>query len=139
MSNAEIVEFPGRRRIANKTGSEHCPHCQDDAQLVVGTDSFYGHEVNAPCPFCERGYRLEFGLGAEKVRKPDGSTEWKPYTNPRPPWGKDGYWQGRELPDGLSTVRASAQSESSPFQAPELRSKTVPRGGTVSPPKLRDL
>lgn len=86
--SAELVPFPQtRRRIANVTATELCATCANDAMVFVD-------DGTAPCPFCERGFRLEFGIGRDlhggEYERPDGG-----------PWGKDGYWSGREIPEGL--------------------------------------
>ena len=87
---AAVIPFSGRRRVANLTGGEECATCRDDAIVTVGSerraagaDRAYFVDVLGPCPNCERGLRLEFPN--------DGAG----------PWGKDGYWRGREIPDRL--------------------------------------
>lgn len=94
----------------NITNNEFCPYCQDDAQVLVGTEirtvfeyrNKNGRRVAShnqahvvketgqaefdqygPCPRCERGKVLEFPPPDEKGKDRVG------------PWGKDGYWQGR--------------------------------------------
>jgi hypothetical protein len=67
-------------RIQNFTAKTRCPSCDDEAVVLVT-------EGAAPCPFCERGFRLEFGLGVkngEEYENPEGG-----------PWGKAGFWRGR--------------------------------------------
>jgi len=60
---------------------------------AVATGETYDEELIGPCPRCEKGYRLEWGIG----KRPDGSE----YTSSNPPWGSDGYWQGRPIPDWI--------------------------------------
>lgn len=87
-------------RIANAAGGdEHCAHCGDEGVVIVGTETRRGieYEQAGPCPFCARGFRLEFGIGAKKAadgtlveyEKPDGG-----------PWGRAGFWRGRDIPNG---------------------------------------
>jgi hypothetical protein len=85
--SAEVVQFPGqRRRVANVTAEERCPACENDAWVE-------GDDGAAPCPCCERGFRLEFGIGrmhGAEFERPEGG-----------PWGKQGYWANREIPEHL--------------------------------------
>lgn len=86
--NAEVVAFPEeRRRVANVTGVESCRTCGDEAMVVVDDGA-------VPCPFCERGFGLEFGIGRDangvEYERTDGG-----------PWGKSGFWRGRPIPEGL--------------------------------------
>lgn len=101
---AAVVPIGSRRRLANYTGSERCPACDNSAQVIDGTESRLhptrpaervSFDIVAPCPFCERGLRFEFGFGRTK--------EGREYENPDGgPWGKDGYWRGRKPPEQLS-------------------------------------
>ena len=96
MSEATVVrprEVP--LRVSNVTGSERCQACDDSALVCVGTESrrvrlgddrTYEADLFGPCPACEKGFRLEFGIGTR-----DG----KDYENPNPPWGPQGYWRGQ--------------------------------------------
>lgn len=105
-----VLDFTATRRICNVTGDEYCDACADGAFVVAALETRpitragkggsvaivgeYQEETYGPCPRCERGYRLEFGLG----RNADGSE----YTNPKGgPWGKDGFWRGRDVPAEL--------------------------------------
>lgn len=86
--NAEVVPFPQhRRRVANVTADERCGACSDEALVFVDDDAA------APCPCCERGFRLEFGIGRRdgvEYERPDGGL-----------WGKRGYWADRDIPESL--------------------------------------
>lgn len=100
--SATVVPFDRRRRrLRNYTGSEDCRACSDSA-LVVAEHRPGGSpnkpvqiEIYGPCPFCERGFRLEFGLGKDR----NGGELTGPGV-----WGEDGYWKGRELPPGLEEL-----------------------------------
>jgi len=85
--SADVVQFPQqRRRVANVTAEEDCVACENDAWVEVD-----GGE--APCPCCERGFRLEFGIGLKngaEYERPEGG-----------PWGKRGYWADRAIPEHL--------------------------------------
>lgn len=63
-------------RVANLSGKDVCPYCEDHGFVEVKTDPWPGADgtAQAPCPHCEKGFRAEFS-GA---------------------WGRDGYWQGRD-------------------------------------------
>lgn len=111
---AAVVDLRARRvRHRNATGRENCRTCGNGALILVETEprpvlrlvpregdrppivaptgSTYAAELYGPCPFCERGFRVEFGVGSRH----DGTE----YTNPDGgPWGADGFWQGREVP-----------------------------------------
>ena len=91
--SAKVLPFDearARRRIANKTGEERCERCGDEGMLIVGTEMRRdaAYDVAGPCPFCEQGYAVEFGLGRDK----EGNT----IQAKRPPWGAEGFWRGRE-------------------------------------------
>ncbi len=96
-------------RIANLTRSETCGYCSDDGTAVVShrapelamvmvkgkltkrepvAGEFY--EEYGPCPWCEKGYQIEFGIG----HKLDARGQRQEYRNPHPPW-RDGFWKGR--------------------------------------------
>lgn len=143
--NAAVYQLPAQRaRVANYTGSETCRRCLDDARIVVSVrrEPVYRYtrkgsvvscwtladareqagwaetEEMGPCPLCERGFRLEFGIGRNK----DGSE----YENPRGgPWGRDGYWRGREAPSDVET--ATPVPRGSHFQTPpSLAARSMP-------------
>jgi hypothetical protein len=78
-----------RRRIANVTEEEHCEHCLDDGVITVGSELRNGVEfdVAGPCARCEKGFRVEYGIGRNK----DGTER----RAKRPPWGGAGYWRGK--------------------------------------------
>ena len=94
-------------RIANYSGRERCPYCDDEGQIAAfaetrpryvrrsgrrGTatvvDGTITVAVQAPCPKCERGFRFEFGHGLDK----DGNEY---IARGGGPCGRDGFWQGR--------------------------------------------
>jgi hypothetical protein len=83
-------------RIANAMGGRsRCDHCDDSGVAIVGIEVRGGveYDVAGPCPLCQRGFRLEFGIGAKRTA--DGTLV--EYENPRGgPWGADGFWRGRE-------------------------------------------
>lgn len=109
MNAATVVDFPSTRRRRNFTGSEDCRTCENSAWVVAAVEQrpiqrleggktvVVGHhdeETLGPCPHCERGFRLEFGIGKTK----DGAE----YTNDNGgPWGREGFWRGRAIPGGL--------------------------------------
>jgi hypothetical protein len=75
------------RRIGNYSGDEHCSRCLDDGGFLV---TISAADAMVPCPFCERGFRAEFGLGKKKE-----GDEYVEYESPHGgPWGRDGYWSG---------------------------------------------
>jgi hypothetical protein len=75
--------------LDNWPGDAHCPYCCNDGQVCVGTARWVGadFEQMGPCPRCQRGYRVEFGIGVDKH---GNDVQAK-----RPAWGKDGYWRGQ--------------------------------------------
>lgn len=77
------------REFKNYTQDVNCPHCVDYLVVYMIQQPPYGEEM-APCPYCERGYRLEFGYGKSR----DG----KEFRSANPPWGAEGFWRGREVP-----------------------------------------
>ena len=68
-------------RTRNVSERETCDWCFDEGLVTVGTrPEGNGHlDMYGPCPYCEIGLKIEF---PEKSR--------------RPPWGPEGYWQGRD-------------------------------------------
>lgn len=93
-AQADVARAP--RRIANVTGEETCSRCGDEGMLVVCVETRDGAEYDqvGPCPFCERGYRAEFGIGRDK----DGNE----IQARRPLWGAEGFWRGREFDEATS-------------------------------------
>lgn len=79
-----------------------CVYCLDEGLVDVHQQPHPGSDGmgQAPCPFCARGFRVEFAIGVKRKRNHDGKLgavedDWWP--NPAGgPWGKDGYWQGRD-------------------------------------------
>lgn len=69
------------QRIPNMTGNDRCRWCLDDGLVVAQTRGPY--DEMGPCPFCQKGYLLEFGDGSQK------KLQWP-----------DGFWQGRP-PTGI--------------------------------------
>lgn len=66
-----------RIRIRNITGVSRCGHC--DNGLAIVSRRKVRHvlvDEHGPCPWCEKGARIEF---PEKIK---------------PHWGADGYWRG---------------------------------------------
>jgi hypothetical protein len=85
-----------KRRVANKTGEEECERCGDDGTVVASIeirDDGAEHDVAGPCPNCEKGYAVEFGIGRDR----DGLE----LRAKKPPWGPNGFWRGRVVPAGL--------------------------------------
>ncbi len=76
---------------------KHCGACGDNGWVpeTYRTDTHNNRhatvEEMAPCPFCQRGYIFEY---------PDPKWLAKPEAT-QPPWGLDGYWQGRDIPEHL--------------------------------------
>jgi len=50
------------------------------------------YDEMGPCPYCESGLWLEFGIGRRYDERTKKLVE---YRNPKPPWGSNGYWRGR--------------------------------------------
>jgi hypothetical protein len=99
---------------------EWCERCEDTGFMVHGTRTVKWAgtapeiEEYAPCWFCERGLGEEFPdyskrKGAEPLDPPS-----------RPPWGDDGFWQGRE-PDRLVVLTAKQRPLSEAEQRKKLR------------------
>lgn len=91
-------------RIQNYPDPEpSCRYCLDDGMVDVPTPKHPGGDgrAQAPCPHCARGFRIEFAIGVKRKRNYSGQVgavedDWWP--NPQGgPWGKDGYWQGRDI------------------------------------------
>jgi hypothetical protein len=62
------------------------------------------YEEEGPCPMCQIGYRVEFPPASERL------------LDPRPgPWGRDGYWRGRDAFD----VNPLEKPGSKPLPKPE--------------------
>jgi hypothetical protein len=87
-----VIPLDPRRRLANVSGAESCPTCGDEGLCTVGTEtrrglggSSFEVDVVGPCPRCERGFAVEFGVGAQDVG----------------PWGRQGFWRGRAIPAEL--------------------------------------
>lgn len=64
-------------RVANVSSKAHCEWCCDDGYVLVGYNRL-GTDEMGPCPYCEKGFAIEF---PEKPRVG--------------PWGIEGYWRGR--------------------------------------------
>lgn len=81
----ELVEYGTNTRVHNWHGKDvpgpffDCGWCGNDGIVFVGW-SRCGTDQMAPCPYCEVGFRAEFG------KRVDG----------RGAWGSDGYWRGRQ-------------------------------------------
>ncbi len=110
--------LPPVGRILNwpKEMTGHCHYCGDDGlfvyrlrkpgptfvrskgqtiQIDPPEGEYYGEMV--PCPFCVKGFRIEFSVSVKRNSRNEVEDEW--YVNPRGgAWGKAGYWQDRELP-----------------------------------------
>lgn len=101
-----VVELSTRRgkRCHNWTADEHCATCADvgTVDLVAeryarhtrpdGTQAWVESIVVGPCPFCEVGYRFEFGI--VNVATDDGKVDR--VIPGGGPWGSDGFWRGRD-------------------------------------------
>ena len=68
--------LPLESRTQNVTGRDRCRWCADEGQVVVQIRSG-GYEETGPCPYCEKGFAVEFP------------------TSKTGPWGAEGYWHGR--------------------------------------------
>ena len=92
-------------RLENVTASCRCAYCSNSGLVVVdsgdlpltdeerkvrGPRRTVYAEAYGPCPYCERGYLIEFPV-------PDPSNYHKEGA-----WGTDGYWRGR--PANLTPV-----------------------------------
>lgn len=98
-----------RNRIPPRSLREKCKWCGDTGNVTIRTrQDDFARRVSAkgekphyeaatsqpieevgPCPFCEMGYDLEF----------PSQDDVKTGKRIRPPWGMDGFWQGRETAD----------------------------------------
>jgi hypothetical protein len=102
-------------RTQNYSGNDRCSRCGDDGQIVVSLRRFPRQldlatnklkpeggllEEMGPCPDCERGFRLEWGIGVlkDKSQPPKVLDRWDVRGGP---WGPEGYWRGRD-PDELA-------------------------------------
>jgi hypothetical protein len=87
-------------RIQNVSGHGHCEHCCGSGNkygkgwVFVGW-SGVGTDQMAPCPHCEAGWEVEF---------PDKG---------KPPWGFNGYWQGKNSEGLEKTCQCHAALSSS--------------------------
>lgn len=108
--------LPYEARAHNSTGTEHCEWCVDEGLVVVATrpmtpspprnrvrPKHRAHlpaprstavEEMGPCPYCEVGFKIEFGVGTRRNR--DGSLGEDVVRGG--PWGPEGFWRGREVP-----------------------------------------
>lgn len=132
-------------RTANLSGKERCRFCADSGWVEVGTGdphdeewlrrvrgmstekrlalglnrTVYG-EVVAPCPKCEQGGVNEFPRDGRDGTPGDKLT----------PWGKDGYWQGRDhswlqpLPDSRPMHAAEAKQAAAEAMSALQRSQS---------------
>lgn len=93
------------RRIDNYSGAAACPHCANSGIVCSAKRQQFKTtpdlvEEMAPCPKCEKGGRMEFGLYKDK----EGNEEQHKGGGP---WGEQGYWRGKmhtfwaELPHGI--------------------------------------
>lgn len=83
--------LPAELRTQNYSTAAHCGYCLNVGLVITGryrspAPEHPLHDGYGPCPFCERGFRLEFGLGR--------TTDGRELQADNPPWGKDGFWQG---------------------------------------------
>jgi hypothetical protein len=90
------IEPVQARRVANRTADEKCEMCGDDGTVIAASEIRDGgveYDVAGPCPRCEKGFSVEFGIGRDR----DGFE----LRAKRPPWGPSGFWRGRPAPAGL--------------------------------------
>jgi hypothetical protein len=87
---------PEHARIANVDGESHCGTCGDSGWVVVSVRpvaasgfarrfgiepaSGAGEEEYGPCPWCQAGYAVEWQKGGSRGN----------------PWGRNGFWRGRD-------------------------------------------
>ena len=66
-------------KIPNLTSKQKCWTCEDGGAVEIQSVPWPGSDgtMMAPCPYCERGIRLEFSGR----------------------WGTDGFWKGESLPE----------------------------------------
>lgn len=103
-----MKQLPKEARNQNVTGRQECRWCGDIGYVTVYTrivksawvmsrtrpngDGTLPHdgiqEEAGPCPYCEAGFREEFPVPKDGNRHPT-----------KPPWGEDGFWQGRDVVD----------------------------------------
>ena len=75
-----------------------CARCDNTGLIEQPIPAWPGSEGTgqAPCPNCALGFRIEFGIGAKRDGRGEKVVDWW-WPNPRGgPWGRDGYWQGRD-------------------------------------------
>ena len=95
---------PDRIRECGKCGGRHgCPFCLDDGLLVAYQDADRVDQYG-PCPFCQHGHAIEFGVWPTpkltRDRRPkveDGEVVWSLHREARPPWGSRGFWRDKDL------------------------------------------
>jgi len=88
--------LPKEARAQNIHGDAVCNYCVEGQVVVTAPEGGYG-EGYGPCPFCEKGLRLEFS-GV---------------------WDSDGFWQGREVLD-LQPVQTGPRKLIAPPRWPVL-------------------
>ncbi len=105
-----------------------CGPCHDSGWVEAATrvDTYNGIsavvEEYAPCPFCKRGLGFEFPE-PKWIEKPEST---------KPPWGTDGYWQGRELPEHLVSLAIPAGRPQPPLSMAQQRAALAALVGSVS-------
>src|SRR6266542_2243681 len=99
--------LPAEARTQNVSAKNSCRWCGDEGMApvqvrpahehlrcgkhVFAAPANSGYEEFAPCPYCEKGFAVEFPTANPKSGRPTDAG----------PWGKDGYWRGREQPVDL--------------------------------------
>lgn len=84
---------------ADRRNRKRCGACADSGWAEVNhrvdthNDQSASVEEYGPCPFCARGLAYEFPT---IPALPEKARAMIPT-----PWGSDGYWQGRELPEHM--------------------------------------
>jgi hypothetical protein len=98
--------IPNDRRTP-RLQREYCRWCGDSGYVVVRTRADIStrqvrigtgwqsktvraeHDEYGPCPYCRRGFYEEYGDPEHQQNQPPVE----------PPWGPEGFWRGRELPE----------------------------------------
>lgn len=105
--------MPPEDRTPNWSEDSLCDWCLNTALVTVSGEVHEGGDgtAQAPCPYCERGWRVEYAIGVRKDSR-DKVVDSE-HGNPRGgPWGLDGYWRGRtsaiELPRRVESYEKPA-------------------------------
>lgn len=80
------------------------------AQAAGASEAGLRYEEEGPCPMCQIGYRVEFPAPSERVPDPGPG-----------PWGRDGYWRGRDVFDVTPLESPSSKPLPKPENAKKMR------------------